>query len=280
MTSALANASKNALVKHHTRKTNTFVITWAWLFYSLLILVPIMLVKGAPVLDSIFWKTLAVLLFLDTVAYLFYVKALKLTDLSLALPMLTLTPFFVLLTGLVINHEFPRPLGILGVMAIVTGAYWLNFKRGASLWRPFSAIYHDKGVSMMFLVALIWSFTAPLQKLAILHSNPYFFAGFEALCLTIIFTPLAWQANKEDLAVALKVKNIPRFIPIGLFDGIGILCQMIGQSLASTVLIISLKRTSIVFSSILGWLIFGEKIRSRVLPIIVMIVGVVLISIS
>ena len=196
--SAFSDSVKNVLAKHNTRSFDSLVITWAWVTYSLIILIPVMFFKGIPNLDGTFWLAFSVRIILDIIALILYVNALKRTNLSLSLPMLALTPLFLLFSGLVINHEFPRPLGLVGVGAIALGTYLLNFKNNENLYQPFLAIYQDKGTFMMLWVAIIWGLTGSLHKLAILHSNPYFYTSFGALVLAIVFTPLAIWSNKQD----------------------------------------------------------------------------------
>jgi drug/metabolite transporter (DMT)-like permease len=278
--SAFSDASKNVLAKHNIRSFDPLVVTWAWTAYSLIILVPVMFIGGIPSLDGIFWLAFIIRTILDTVALILYANALKYTDLSLSLPMLALTPLFLVFTGLLINHEFPKPLGLVGVVIIVLGAYLLNFKKNEKIYQPFLAIYQNKGVFMMFWVAIIWSLTGSLHRLAILHSNPYFYTAFGAIVLSAVFTPLAIWSNKRDFVRALHPQNLPKIAPVGILDGLATLSQMIGQSVALSVLIISLKRVSIVFSSIMGWLFFKEPIRERIVPICLMVAGVILISIS
>ncbi|MDP3998096.1 MAG: DMT family transporter [bacterium] len=278
--SAISDASKNVLAKHNTKSFDSLVISWAWVTYSLIILIPIMFLRGIPSLDRIFWLAFTTRTALDVMAIILYVNALKRTDLSLSLPMLALTPLFLLFTGLAINQEFPKPLGLIGVGAIVLGTYLLNFRKNEKFYQPFLAIYQNKGAFMMFLVSIIWGITGSLHKLAILHSDPYFYTAFGALVLAVIFTPLAIWSNKQDFMKALRPESLPKIVPVGILDGLTVLTQMIGQSIALTVFIISLKRTSIIFSSILGWLFFKEPIKQRVIPICLMVAGVILISLS
>ena len=154
--SGFTDAVRNVLAKHNTNTFDSLVVTWALATYSLVILIPLMFVKGIPSLDETFWLALSARTALDVTAGILYVKALKYTDLSLSLPLLSLTPLFVLFTGLIINHDFPGPAGVAGVIAIVVGAYWLYFNRKQKFYQPFLAIYQDKGARMMLGVAVLW----------------------------------------------------------------------------------------------------------------------------
>lgn len=278
--SGFTDAVRNVLAKHNTNTYNSLVVTWAITTYSLIILIPLMFVKGIPSLDGIFWLALSARTVLDVIATILYVKALKYTDLSLSLPLLSLTPLLLLFTGLLINHEFPGPTGVGGVVAIVVGTYSLYFTRKEKFYQPFLALYQNKGARMMLGVAVLWSITSPLHRLAILHSNPYFYTGFGTLVIAAIFTLMILVSDRKGLKSSLKPKNVSKLAPAGLIGGVSVLAQMIGLSIAPAVLIQSLKRTSIIFSSIMGGVFFGEPLKKRIAPICLMVFGVILISLS
>ncbi|HYT41848.1 MAG TPA: EamA family transporter, partial [Methylomirabilota bacterium] len=275
LVSGFSEASRNVLAKHNTKSFNSIVITWAWTVWSFIIIIPPMFLKGTPHLDSIFWTALIIKCILYCISLLLYVEAIKKADLSLTLPMLALTPVYLLFTGFLINHELPKATGMIGVLLIVAGAYLLNFERGKTKFiDPFFEIYKNKGVLMMFVVSIIWSVTSSLDKLAILHSNPFFYGGAQGILLGALLTPLAFLFSYKDLQKSFNSKYILQIIPLGLFDGLQTIAVMLGQSLSLTVFVISVKRTSIIFSALLGWYFFKEPIKNRLLPICLMVLGV------
>src|SRR3990167_6486225 len=278
--SAFTDAFANVLAKYNTKTFDPMVVAWAWTAYSLIILIPVMFLVGIPPLDATFWLAFTIRTVLDVTALILYVKALKYTDLSLSLPLLSLTPLFLLFTGLVINGDFPGPAGVVGVAAILVGTYWLYSSGKGSFYRPFLAIYQNKGAFLMLIVAVLWGFTAPLHKVAITHSNAYFYTAFGSLVVALILTPLAAWSNRQDFQKALRFKNFTKVAPVGVVGGISVLTQMIAQGMAAAMLVLSVKRTSIVFSSLMGGYFFGEPLKKRIVPICLMVLGVVLISLS
>ncbi len=65
-------------------------------------------------------------------------KAIQVSDLSLAVPMVALTPFFLLLTSPLLVGEFPAPLGVVGIVLIVAGSYLMKVReRARGLLAPF-----------------------------------------------------------------------------------------------------------------------------------------------
>ncbi|HYD35762.1 MAG TPA: DMT family transporter [Vitreimonas sp.] len=278
--SAFFDASRNVLAKHNTKSFNSLVVTWAWVFYSLIILVPVMFVHGIPQLDAVFWLAFSARIVLDFISLLLYVEALRRSDLSLTLPMLSFTPLVLLVSGLIINQEFPSQLGLAGVILIVLGMYILHFKRQEPLWQPLLCMTRDTGTFCMFGAAVLWGITGSLHKLAIAHSNPYFYTGLGAVVLAAVFTPLAFGADRQQFKQSLTSRYMKQLLPVGILDGLSVLSQMVGQSLSVAVLLISVKRTSIIFSSVMGWYFFQENIKHRLVPICMMVAGVILIAVS
>ena len=279
--SALSDSSKNILAKKNSASMNSVVATWIWLFYSMAVLVPAAILLGKTGFpDKVFWTAFSIRIVLEVAALILYVTALKISNLSLSLPMLSFSPLFIIAISFVINGEFPKPLSLVGVASVVIGAYFLNFKKGERFYQPVLSVIRDKGSLMMLCVAFLWSFTSSLHKVAIEHSNPYFYSGLSAVVLTIIFTPLAFISSRKDFVKAIKIENISKLSATGILDGLAILSQMLAQGLTLTVLVVSIKRMSTVFSAIMGRIYFKEAIKNRIVPIIIMVLGVVLISIS
>lgn len=281
--SAVFDAAKNVFAKRNLRKekVHPLVVAWAWVFYALPITLPIALFAIPSSLSQQFWWAALLALLLDFISILLFVKALEKTDLSLSLPMLAMVPLVLLITGSVINEELPGPLGLIGVFLIVGGAYFLNYNRHRSHFlSPILAIFHNRGSALMFGVAIIWGLTSALHKVAISHSNPYFYTGFIGLGLTLAYTPFAYYFDRKNFLGSFKPSKIVQIAPVGLMDGISVLLQFIAQNMAFSVFVIAIKRSSIMMSSVAGAVFFKEKIKDRLLPIGVMLLGVVAIALS
>ncbi|NOS36151.1 MAG: EamA family transporter, partial [Deltaproteobacteria bacterium] len=69
------------------------------------------------------------------------------------------------------------------------------------------------------------------------------------------------------------------FLVIGLFSAIMIIAHFTAITMTDVAYMISVKRTSLVFSVVYGWLMFSEeKIGERLLGSVIMMIGVVLIA--
>jgi uncharacterized membrane protein len=132
---------------------------------------------------------------------------------------------------------------------------------------------------MIILVALIFSITASLGKIAIDHSSPIFFGSFYFILITILFTPIAMVKNRGGLKISKK--DILPLSSIGVTFALMIIFHMLAMSLVNVAYMISIKRTSLLFSILYGHLLFREeKIAEKALGAIIMLLGFVLIVIS
>lgn len=276
--SAFCYATCDALSKKAMEKENQYIIAWVRLGYSIPFLIPILFLGGIPKLDPIFWLILLILLPFEITAYLLYIRAIKISPLSLTIPFLSLTPVFLVFVSFFILGELPDISGIIGIILVVIGGYTLNLhlsKKG--ILEPLKAILREKGSVYMIIVSFIFSITTTLGKLAILHSDPIFFGSFYFIILGIIFTPIAIIKSKEKLVTFLKTSK--NYFLIGFFFAVMAIFHCLAIQLVEVAYMISIKRSSLIFSVIYGKLIFKEEnFKERLPATLLMIAGMVLIT--
>jgi uncharacterized membrane protein len=169
-------------------------------------------------------------------------------------------------------------VGIVGILLIVFGAYLLNVHEvQKGLIHPFKALLRERGPILMLCVAFIWSITANFDKIAIQHSNPFFYTFVINLFLFTAFIPIVLVKSRKSLGKVLMNSRI--LFPVGLFSALTLIFQFYAISLTIVPYVISIKRTSVIFSTLYGFLFFGEKrTKERLLAALIMILGVLLIT--
>lgn len=272
---AFSLATADALSKRRLRDTNEYVIAWVREGYALPFLVLVLLFIPIPDLDRTFWFTVLILLPLEITAILLYVKAIRVSPLSLTIPFMALSPAFIILIAFLFLGELPDLSGLVGVFLIVVGAYVLNAKMSREgLFEPIRAIGRERGSVLMIIVAFIYSITSTLAKVAVQHSSPIFFSFFYPFILTIILSCIIGYRGLFRKVVSRPMS----FLAIGFFTAIMVISHFVALSLTDVVYMISVKRTSLIFSVIYGWLIFYEEnIKERLIGSVIMVAGVVLI---
>lgn len=273
---ALSAASQDAWTKKFFSKYNHYEMAVIPMVFSLPLLVVTLFFIEVPDLDKTFAIYFLLSLPLNALSVILYMKAIKISPLSLTLPYLAFSPVFIILTGYLFLGEKPEMTGIIGVIIICIGAYILNLNNGLKgFFSPFKAITREKGSWIMIIVALLFGFAAPVGKKAILHSSPLFFSVTFFIVLT--FFMLACFYFK------ISFKNIVRDPVKGLFAGFFLFCHIVfhgfAVSMVNVTYMISVKRFSIVFGIIYGRLFFGEKNTIlRFTGSVIMISGAVVIT--
>jgi len=278
--SAFSLATADTLSKKVLERADEYTIAWSRFLFSTPFLLILLIFIKIPEIDTTFWMSILLLLPLEIVATILYIKAIKVSPLSLTIPFLSFTPLFLILTAFFMLGEIPSFRGTIGIILIVLGAYTLNLhevKGFGNLLDPLRAITKEKGSIYMIVVAFIYSITSSLGKLAILHSSPLFFGLFYYIILAIAFTPLAIRKAGKGLKIR---ENLLMAGSIGLFIALMVIFHVLAIILTDVAYMIAVKRTNLLFSVLYGHLIFKEgRIRQRILGSGMMLFGVTMIGI-
>jgi len=275
---AFSLATADAITKKHFGLLDPYEMGIIRLTYTLPWLAGAALFIPWPHLDRVFFICLACGLPLEALAFYCYMKAIKVSPLSLTLPFLAFTPIFIILTGWIVLGETITSMGVLGIILIVTGSYFLNLSRiKTGFLDPLNAIFREPGSWLMLLVSFIYSLTSVIGKLAILHSSPYFFAVSYFIIFTLMmisFMPVVPGAKKQSL-----VKKPIWGLVLGAVMAVMIFSHMLAISMVQAAYMIAIKRISLIFGVLYGaWLFKEEKIPERLVGASIMIVGVFLIA--
>jgi drug/metabolite transporter (DMT)-like permease len=275
--SAFTLATSDALTKKVLSRSNEYIVAWLRLVFSLPLLFVSLLFIPLPGLDKYFYIAFFVSLPLEILSIVLYTKALKLSPLSLTLPFLSLTPLFLILVSYVILGEKVSLWGGLGILLIASGSYTLNISKiKEGLFEPLRAITREKGSILMIGVALIYSITSSLGKMAIEHSSPLFFGATYFTAIALIFTPIALYNGRGK---SLGRRCLPKALLLpGIFYSLMVVSHMVAMSIAKVAYVISVKRMSLLIGVFYGHLFFKEKnIRERLSGAMLMFVGFLMI---
>lgn len=277
--SAFTLATSDALTKKALISNNEYIVAWLRLVFSLPLLFIIFLFIPVPELDKDFYTAFLLALPLEILSIIMYIKALRISPLSLTLPFLALTPVFLIFISYLILGEKVSLLGGIGILLIASGSYTLNIRTiRKGILEPFRAITKEKGSILMIGVALIYSITSSLGKMAIEHSSPLFFGTTYFIAVTTIFAPIAFWMGRSDLKSFISGRQFKGLFLPGLFYGIMIASHMVAMSLAKVAYMISVKRISLIISVIYGYLFFREEdIKERLFGATLMFIGFVII---
>lgn len=209
-------------------------------------------------------------------------RSIQLGDLSTTEPIMNFTPLFLLFTSPLLVNEYPTRTGLIGVLLVVVGAYVLNIREMSirKIFEPLANIFTIKSSRLMLMVAFTASITTAVDKIGVGNSSGLFWAFSVNLFLTFAFlTLILWKRRR--LVGGFRMRPSRYMFWAGFFNGLSTVCQMTALQLTLVSYVISVKRTSAIFSVLFGFLFFNEKhIEKRVLGVVIMILGSLLITFS
>ena len=278
---AVFEACKDATGKQSLKTLDEYSVLFSFMAVGVVLLLPVLLITGVPVIQPGFWLAILIGGSLNILAFTLYVRAIKLADLSLTVPLVTLTPLFLLATSPLIVQEWPTWADGIGVVLLVIGSYVLNIQSpaagsSANFWSPLLAMAKNPGSRLMLCVAFIWSITSNFDKIGVVNSSP--------LCWAVaLFTVIAGGMVPFVLRPGRGLKPLigqwKLLIVTGGFNAFAIAFQMLALTLAPVAQVIAVKRMSTLLSVLMGHFFFGEKgLRSRLLGAGIMVSGVVIMS--
>ncbi len=276
--SALFDSFKSLLGKKSSNKNlDIDLIGWSQWFFALFLLVPIMFLMGIKKPDTYFWFIVLINAVLNALATMLFWRAISKSDLSLILPIISLTPLFLLVTSPIITHEFPSFIGVIGIIVTVIGAYVVNLsKKTIGFWEPLKCIWSNIGSRLALLVSIIWSITSNLDKVAINHSSPMVYITIIHVLIALLFLPIL--VRKKQIKNIFQ--NTSQLVLVGFTSGGSLALQAYAYLGAIVPYVLSLKRISVLFGVLWGGLIFKERqFKERFFGSFIMLFGIILILI-
>jgi len=296
LAAALLDSAYYALVKRFSGECGVRPLASVSFLSSGAALLFISALRGIPETGPLLIPCVVISAVLNVIAAWLYYRALSISDLSLSMPMISFTPLFLIGTSFLMLNELPSLSGIAGIVLIVAGSYILNTKNGRTgIAAPFHEVLHNRGALMILAVAGIFSIAANVDKVVILNSDTTFGASLTLLLagtifsLTLVLAPAPGEgrvcscppaALRGDHTVFRNSVRAP-FLRYGVGLIMGLILTLGVIAINSALLIqivpyvVSLKRTSILFTVLLGWLIFREtEIRRRFTGAAVMFAGI------
>tara|TARA_R110000868_G_scaffold101366_2_gene279158 strand:+ start:887 stop:1774 length:888 start_codon:yes stop_codon:yes gene_type:complete len=209
-------------------------------------------------------------------ANLLFISAVRLSPLSLMVPLLGAIPAVTALFGGVILGEWPSGLQTVGIVLVTTGLITLyipssgKFSVG-TLWRN---IRREPGAKPMIGVVLLWSLVPPLDKICVDLSSVgmhgliqlLFIGGTAAMWLLFTGGPKAFVAPRNAVSP---------LVGAALTAGLAYGFQLAAYQIALVAVVELFKRSiGMVGSLILGRAMFGEPLTlPKLAGVVIMAIG-------
>ncbi|MBN2094486.1 MAG: DMT family transporter [Candidatus Aenigmarchaeota archaeon] len=278
--STLMKSTGDVLNKKILKDSDEHVIGTGVVFCSFIAALPLLWIQGIPEIGGAFWGALFLSAVLNVVTILLQMKALKCSDLSVVSPMQAFTPLFVLLLSAILLAEVPSLLGLVGVLLVIVGSYFLQLNNGShGFLGPIRSLFSDRGAKMMLAVAFFWGIGTIIAKVGILNSSPILWS----VCnLGLIWAGLALIMISRSRQNIGQLKQRAGFICIiGIVGALATVFQSFALEVVLASYVSSIRRFSIALNVVFGYFIFREKnIKARLLGTLIMLLGILFIVFS
>mgnify|MGYP000318117177 CR=1 FL=1 len=206
---------------------------------------------------------------------LLFLKAIKQSDLSLTIPLLSLSPMFSSLFSFFFLNEQLSNIQYLGIFLIILGTLILYSKKLTiyEIIKSSKIILKNSSAKLMILVSIIWSLTPVLDKICLKNSSINIHGFIQSLGM---ITLLIFLFKKDKVQTENTKKNW-RIILLTVFIGSTATILQFYAILTNYVPIMeSIKRSIGQLSSVfLGKIFFNEEVnKPKVFGVIALSIGV------
>lgn len=282
ITRIFANPLSNVFQKKLTSRSTDplFVILITHILLSLTML-PVLYFIYPLQLSGDFWFNISVCAVLAIAGNTLIVSALQSTDLSVLGPINAYKSIVSMLLGMLILGEFPTMLGVVGMLMILSGSYFVIDKEAGTNNKNFLGPFlRNKGIQLRF-AALIFSATeAIFLKKALLLSSPlitFVFWCILGVPIAALAVTVGRRGNIQEQFASLRHKA-SGFALLTLTTGLMQLSTLYTFGVLQVGYSLALFQTSTLLSVLFGYHFFQEKnIMRRLLGALIMILGAVLI---
>ena len=216
--------------------------------------------------NKILFLTTFLWLPIEIVASIFFIKAIKYSPLSVAMPFFTTMPVFSAIGGWVILGEELNLKGWLGILLIFYG----SLKLAQGDLRSFLKI--NRGVIYALVSSLLFGINVVIGKIAVVNSNPFFFSWYYCVVMSLA---LLFFVKRFPHTEALKRYEFPL---LGILFSLGMITYTYAYLFTYASYVSAIERLSIILDVIYGRVIFGEKVRNALKASLIMVLGALLLS--
>lgn len=209
----------------------------------------------------------------------FYYRAIKLEDLSLTIPIMTLRPIFATAFVMILLRDYPTLLGVLGIIVIFLGVYSLKIAHVRNgFLEPIRQLATNTAVRMMLIVAISQGLSDILDKVGVSNANAYMYALVNYVLLSMSLGLLATLYAKKSLH-QLSANARPLSL-IGLVVAGYTIFSMLALETGNAAYVSAIKSSSVLFTIIFGlWILKESDRRSKLLAGLLMVLGLILIRV-
>lgn len=283
--SAVLGAVDVILSKKILHNVSPTVLAWFLFASTIPILILLAFLEGIPILSWYFFiATIAssvIFIFSKTIAN----SAIKQNLISKIMPLSSFGGFFTYIFGLIFLSESIRPIPLLGLFSIISGAYILNADQAKEdFLKPFKLVFMKKESLLFLLAVMMSSVTTVLDKSAIaslIPGSPIFTLLTEQIIMSVILGTYIFK--KENKTWLKEIKNNFWLLSLNgiIFISQGLLVFYAYNLGGPVALVVGVRRLQLFLILLMGYLFFKDKPTKHVwISTAIMIAGVLMIKLG
>lgn len=208
--------------------------------------------------------------------------ALKNLQISNALPLLALTPGLVAVFAYLFLGESLKTFEVIGLISLIVGTYILESKNLKEILFPLNVFFKSKYHHYILAALLLFTASSVMDKLLLVKLNftPVSLTAFQHLYFAILFLIIFLISEKKFDRNKLFA-NKKDYLWITLISVLTLgyrFTQVVSISMSSVALTLAVKRTSVLWATIIGGKIFKDSnLVKKIIAVLFILLGAILI---
>jgi transporter family protein len=227
-------------------------------------------------------KTILLLLLSSTVAtasYLFIVKAYRHMEVSVVSPLFNVGTLLSIFFAMLFFHEKLTIIQLIGVLLLIFGAYFVNFKEKDILF-PFKQLFKSEDYHHLIFSIVGYSLLSVLIKYILNFTDPYTYIFFETFFIAMFLTvyTIFFHHGFNDIKAGFSCSKWLIFL-IASANFLSMVTWYLATSIGEVSLVVPVMRIWTLLAVIFGGLIYREKgLTKKVISCVIMLTGVFIIT--
>jgi len=262
---ALCHAGWSTIVKHH----NSFSIMGMTCIVEIIVFTPLVFFVPFPPLEI--WYFIIASVILHGFYRLGVIYSYKFGDLSFVYPIARGgSSLLIAILTLIILQEYISLLGFAGILTICIGIFLISYSKNHK--------FNLNAFILALCTALLITIYTIVDGMGVRLSENKFSYLYWLLLLNGVPLLLISIFSKERLLSNLNKKIISRGIPAGIMAILSYGIVVWSMQYLEIAYVSSIRETSIVLATLMGFFILNEKkARRRMLPAVLVVIGITIV---
>lgn len=217
------------------------------------------------------------------IAYYLVAKSIRHMELSSSSPFLTLAPGITAILAFFFLGEKLTLLQTGGIILMIAGTYVLESRHGKSIFEPVRELIRSKYIHFILIALVLYGFSSIIDRhvLFSLNLQPLSYLAFAHLFIAMTLLAMLHIFHNGFKDVQHGVRKAGWWILLVALFTIGYrFAQLAAVKVAYVGLVVSIKRTSGFFTTLIGGELFHEhNLVRKSIASVIMVVGAILIVI-